>query len=66
MPVKKSYNNRKDKDWLELCEYIHDVVLEYDNSQSLSRFMLFRLKGLKKINILQTITLKAQPIILIL
>lgn len=48
MPVKKSYNNRKDKDWLELCEYIHDVVLEYDSSQSLSRFMLFRLKGLKK------------------
>ena len=48
MSIKKSYNNRKDKDWLELCAYVHDTVLEYDNNQSLSRFMLFRLKGLQK------------------
>lgn len=42
----KLNTNYKDKDWRELCEYVHDVVLEYDSNQSLSKFIFLRLRGM--------------------
>lgn len=46
MSNNKLNTNYKDKDWRELCEYIHDVVLEYDSNQSLSKFIFLRLRGM--------------------
>ena len=43
----KKHMSQQDKaDWEELYEYVRHNVLGYDENQSLSRPMIFRLKGL--------------------
>lgn len=36
------------KDWLELCGYLHKEIMGYDESMKFSQFMALRLRGLSK------------------
>ena len=39
---------RKDKEWIELCEYVKKEILQYDDNMKFPKYLVLRLQGLKK------------------
>ena len=39
---------RKDKDWIELCEYVKREILEYDDNMKFPKHLALRLKGIER------------------
>ena len=44
----KNKENYKNKDWLELCEYIKKEILHYDDNMKFPSYLALKLQGLKK------------------
>jgi hypothetical protein len=42
--------NKKNNDWLELCEYVKDKILRYNNDMKFPQYLALRLKGLQNGN----------------
>ncbi len=36
------------QEWLELCQYVHDEILQYNSSLKISKHFILRLRGLNK------------------
>jgi len=37
---------QENKDWLELCKYVHHEILQYDSNLKFPRYLALRLRGL--------------------
>ena len=38
----------KNKEWLDLCEYVKREILQYDNNMKIPKYLVLKLQGLKK------------------
>ena len=38
----------KDKEWIELCEYVKKEILQYDDNMKFPKYLALKLRGLKK------------------
>ena len=38
----------KNKDWVELCEYVKKEILQYDDNMKIPTYLVLKLQGLKK------------------
>lgn len=38
----------KNKDWIELCEYVKREILQYDDNMKIPTYLVLKLQGLKK------------------
>lgn len=38
----------KNKDWIELCEYVKREILQYDDNMKVPTYLVLKLQGLKK------------------
>lgn len=45
--TKSTKKTRKDKDWVELCEYIKKEILNYDDNMRFPKALALRLRGLQ-------------------
>ena len=44
----RTVKDRKDKDWIELCEYVKREILEYDDNMMFPKHLAFKLQGIKR------------------
>jgi len=56
----KTIDKGKQKDWLELCDYVHKEILEYEEDMKFPKKLALRLKGLSSGQFLANNTLKPQ------
>ena len=44
----RTKNEPKDKEWIELCEYVKKEILQYDDNMKFPTYLALKLQGLKK------------------
>lgn len=47
-PSREQNKTRKDKDWMELCDYVKKEILLYDDNMKFPSYLALKLQGLKK------------------
>lgn len=45
---KKQFKEPKNKEWIELCEYVKHEILRYDDNMKTPKYLVLKLQGLKK------------------
>ena len=56
--LNKSEKEIRQKEWLELCDYIHKEILQYDKKMKFPKFAVYRLKGLAEGNFMANKAIK--------
>lgn len=44
--TEKELKKQENEEWLTLCKYVHDEILQYDSSLKFPRYLALRLRGL--------------------